>query len=169
MARPLKTRQVSFMIGTSFFRPVGVPLRCLEEVRLSVEEAETIRLKDRDGLEQEQCALKMNISRPTFQRILVSARRKIADALLNGKAVRIEGGHFEMSPGRFRCALGHEWEVPFESMVKTPPEFCPACNTPYIGQLSPRQIDCPFKRQSECCRHCSRIANFTDVSKGDMT
>lgn len=163
MARPVKSRQVSFMIGTSYFKPVGVPLRCLEEVRLSVEEAETIRLKDMDGLEQEQGALKMNISRPTFQRVLASARHKIADALLNGKAVRIEGGHFEMSPGRFRCISGHEWEVPFESMVNAPPELCPTCNTHNIEQLSPKRIDCPFKRHSECCRRCSRIARVANM------
>jgi predicted DNA-binding protein (UPF0251 family) len=117
------------MPGITYFKPAGVPLRALEEIRLSVEEAEAIRLKDLEGLEQEQGAEKMNISRPTFQRVLASARQKMADALLNGKAIRIEGGNFEMSPLRFKCASGHEWEVPFEVAVNIPPYLCPTCNT----------------------------------------
>jgi predicted DNA-binding protein (UPF0251 family) len=137
MSRPLKCRRVAFVPGITYFKPAGVPLRALEEVRLSVEEAEAIRLKDLESLEQEQGAEKMNISRPTFQRVLASARQKIADALLNGKAIRIEGGNFEMSPVRFKCASGHEWEVPFEEMISAPPRLCPACNNPPIAPLLP--------------------------------
>ena len=98
MPRPIKDRRVSFMPEVTYFKPAGIPLRVLEESRLSVEEVEAIRLKDLDGLEQEECAEKMNISRQTFQRVLGSARRNIADALLNGKAIRVEGGNFEISP-----------------------------------------------------------------------
>jgi predicted DNA-binding protein (UPF0251 family) len=90
---------VAFLPEATYFKPAGVPLRLLDEVILSVEEAEAIRLKDLEGLAQAPSAEKMNISRPTFQRVLASARRKIADALLNGKAVRIEGGNFEVAPG----------------------------------------------------------------------
>jgi len=99
MPRPPKCRRVAFLPGATYFKPAGIPLRVLDEVRLSVEEAEAIRLKDVEGLEQEEGAEKMNISRPTFQRVLASARQKIADALLNGKAIRIEGGNFEVVPG----------------------------------------------------------------------
>jgi predicted DNA-binding protein (UPF0251 family) len=81
----------------TFFKPAGIPLRELEEVCLSVEELEAIRLKDIEDLEQEQCAEKMNISRTTFARILDTARKKMAEALINGKAIRIEGGHFEVA------------------------------------------------------------------------
>ena len=98
MPRPIKWRRVAFIPETTYFKPAGIPMRVLEEVRLSVEEAEAVRLKDLEGLEQEQGAEKMNISRPTFQRVLVSARQKIAEALLKGKAIRIEGGNFEMAP-----------------------------------------------------------------------
>jgi len=121
----------------TYFKPAGIPLKAVEEVRLSVEEAEAIRLKDLEGLEQEQGAEKMNISRPTFQRVLASARQKIADALLNGKAIRIEGGSFEMAYRRFRCLNGHQWEVPFELMISTPPQSCPTCNTAGIEPLLP--------------------------------
>jgi predicted DNA-binding protein (UPF0251 family)/predicted Fe-Mo cluster-binding NifX family protein len=95
MPRPFKCRMVAFMPGVTYFKPAGVPLRYLEEVAVTVEEMEALRLRELEGLEQEQAAAKMEISRPTFQRILASARRKIADALLNGKAIRIEGGNYE--------------------------------------------------------------------------
>jgi uncharacterized protein len=98
MARPFKCRRVAFIPGVTYFKPAGIPLRFLEEINLSVEEAEALRLKELEGLEQEQGADKMNVSRQTFQRILASARQKVADALLNGKAIRIEGGNFEILP-----------------------------------------------------------------------
>ena len=137
MPRPTKCRRVAFLPNVTYFKPAGIPLRVLEEVRLSIEEAEAIRLKDLDGLEQEQGAERMNISRPTFQRVLASGRQKIADALLNGKAIKIEGGSFEMALSRFKCLNGHEWEVPFEVMISTPPQLCPKCNTPSIEPLLP--------------------------------
>ena len=112
----------------------------LEEVQLLVEEAESIRLKDLEKLEQEKCAQEMNISQSTFSRLLDSARQKIADALLNGKAIRIEGGNYEMAVRRFRCLQGHEWEVPFEKMISAPPENCPECETPSIMPLFPPGI-----------------------------
>ena len=66
MARPFKCRRVAFMPGVTYFKPAGIPLRDLEEIRLSVEEAEALRLKELEGLEQEQGAEKMSISRQTF-------------------------------------------------------------------------------------------------------
>jgi len=95
MPRPPKCRRVAFMPGVKYYKPAGIPLRFLDEVRLSIEELESVRLKDLEDLDQEQCAQRMNISRSTFQRVLGSARKKIAEALLTGKAIRIEGGNFE--------------------------------------------------------------------------
>ena len=140
MPRPQKPRRVGFIPDATHFKPAGVPLRVMEEVCISIEEAEAVRLKDLDGLEQEEGASKMNISRPTFQRVLVSARQKMADALLNGKAIRIDGGNFEMAVRRFRCVNGHEWNVPFEVMVNTPPQLCPTCNTPSIMPFQPPEL-----------------------------
>ena len=68
----------------------------LDEVVVSVEEFEAIRLKDLGGLEQGECANKMKISQPTFHRLVVSARKKIADGIVNGKAIKIEGGNFSI-------------------------------------------------------------------------
>jgi len=98
MGRPPKCRRVAFLPEATYFKPSGIPLRVLNEVRLSVEEAEAIRLKDLEGLEQEECARRMSVSRTTFARVLNSARQKMADVLLNGKALRIEGGNFEVAP-----------------------------------------------------------------------
>jgi predicted DNA-binding protein (UPF0251 family) len=137
MGRPCLWRRVSFLPPITYFKPAGIPLAGLAEVRLLVEEAEAIRLKDLEGLGQEACAQKMSISRTTFSRILDLARQKVADALLNGKAIRIEGGNFEMAVRRFRCITGHEWEVPFETMITAPPEFCPECQTPSIMPVWP--------------------------------
>jgi len=129
MPRPIKWRRVDSIPSVTHFKPAGIPLYSLEEVNLTVEEVEAIRLKDLEGLEQEECAQRMRISRPTFHRVLESARRKLADAMLNGKAIRIEGGNFEMAMRRFRCGNdGYEWDVPFDEMVVGFPSACPACH-----------------------------------------
>jgi predicted DNA-binding protein (UPF0251 family) len=118
------------MPDITFFKPAGTPMRELEEVQLTMEEAEAIRLKDLEGLEQEPAAEKMNVSRPTFQRVLASARQKVADALLNGKGIRITGGNFEMAFSRYRCRRGHQWETPAGPSREEGEELCPTCHTP---------------------------------------
>jgi predicted DNA-binding protein (UPF0251 family) len=115
MVRPQKCRRVSSIPGVTYFKPAGIPLRELAEVQLTVEEAESLRLKDIEDLDQEQCAERMNVSRPTFQRVLESARRKVADALLNGKAIRIGGGNFETAPALCGHACGHMRDVEIQA------------------------------------------------------
>ena len=133
MARPRKCRRVTNVPDVTFFKPAGIPLRSLKEVSISFEEAEAVRLKDLERLDQESGAQKMNVSRPIFQRILSSARGKLADALLNGKAIRIEGGNFEMLWRRFRCGDGHEWEL--KDPVSHLPRVCPTCRTTDVEAL----------------------------------
>lgn len=152
MARPIKCRRVDSFPDVNYFKPAGIPLRDLEEVSLSVEEAEAIRLKDMEGLEQEQGAEKMNISRPTFQRILASARKKIADVVLNGKALRIEGGHYEMAPRLFKCGKGHEWYVPYEIAVVETPSVCPSCGSLEVEPFKPIIKECGKPGRGRCCR-----------------
>ncbi len=89
MARPLKTRRVSCVPAASYFKPVGIPMRELEELVLGLDELEAMRLTDLDGLHQVDAATRMGVSRQTIGNILNSAHRKLADALLNGKALRI--------------------------------------------------------------------------------
>ena len=84
-----------------------------ETVVLGVDELEAIRLKDAVGLDQEACASQMGLSRPTFQRLLAQARRKVAEALAGGKHVHVEGGAYQMKNRQFECkACGHVWEEP---------------------------------------------------------
>lgn len=96
MVRPKRCRKVRFNPKITYFKPRGVPLRELEEVVLHIEEFEAVRLKDLEGLEQGECAKKMNISQPTFHRVLLSARKKISDAIINGKSINIEGGNYKL-------------------------------------------------------------------------
>ena len=92
MARPFCPRHVGWMPPAVFFKPHGVPARALDSVVLTLDELEALRLADLKGLYQEQAAERMRISRPTFARIVASARRKAAEALVHGKALRLEGG-----------------------------------------------------------------------------
>jgi len=137
MPRTPKCRRVAFMPQVTYFKPAGIKLAALEEVRMSVGEAEALRLKDLEGLEQEQAAVKMNISRPTFQRVLASARQKVTDALLNGKALKIEGGNFEMALRYFKCAINHRWCVPSDTAAEGLPPSCPTCHTKDILEIMP--------------------------------
>mgnify|MGYP001478843515 CR=1 FL=1 len=103
MPRPRICRRVGLEPGFTYFKPAGVRIAELQETVLEVAEFEAVRLKDLLGLEQEECAKKMGISQPTFHRLLLSARRKLADAIVNGKAIRIQGGNFRLfRPGRGR-------------------------------------------------------------------
>ena len=95
MVRPRRCRRVDLEPNVTYFKPRGIPLVELEEVILQVDEFEAVRLKDLEGLDQEECAKKMNISQPTFHRLVLSAREKISDAIVNGKAIKIEGGNFK--------------------------------------------------------------------------
>jgi len=92
MVRPVCCRRIGFAPGVRYFKPRGIPLTELEEVILGMDELEAVRLADLEGLYQEQAAERMEISRQTFGRIIEMAHRKISDALVNGKALRIEGG-----------------------------------------------------------------------------
>jgi predicted DNA-binding protein (UPF0251 family)/predicted Fe-Mo cluster-binding NifX family protein len=96
MSRPKRKRKVLFSPNCTYFKPAGIKLRNLEEVILSVEEMEALRLCDFLKKEQKQAAVIMNISQSTFHRIVIEARFKLAKALTEGKAVKIEGGEFFM-------------------------------------------------------------------------
>ena len=90
MSRPKKCRCINCSPNVSYFKPKGIPLETLEEVLLSLDEFEAIRLADHEGFYHEEAAGRMNVSRATFGRILDNARGKVADAIINGKALKIE-------------------------------------------------------------------------------
>ena len=109
-----------------------------------MDEMEAIRLKDHEDLEQEQAAKKMNISQPTFNRLLSSARKKIAEALINGKAIRIEGGVYEMMPRGGRGRMGGFAAGPIGECA------CPSC-----GARAPHQRGIPCYQQK--CPKCGAM------------
>lgn len=89
MSRPRLCRRVRFNPQITYFKPQGIPMRDLEEVELTTEEIEALRLKNIEDLDQIKCAEKMNTSQSTFQRILTSAYKKISQALIEGNAIKI--------------------------------------------------------------------------------
>jgi len=90
MSRPKIPRCLRFKPNVYYFKPQGIPLRILEEINLLPDELEALKLHEIDHLEQTEAAKKMKISQPTFARIISSAYRKIAEAIIKGKAIRIE-------------------------------------------------------------------------------
>jgi predicted DNA-binding protein (UPF0251 family) len=90
MVRPIKPRKISFSPNAVYFKPRAIPLSLLEEVDLKFDELEAIRLCDFEGLDQIKAAKSMAISQSTLGRVLNAARQKIAEALIEGKAIRIE-------------------------------------------------------------------------------
>ncbi|SLM29281.1 conserved hypothetical protein (protein family UPF0251) [Desulfamplus magnetovallimortis] len=128
MVRPVISRKVGYKPEVSYFKPRGIPMLDLTEVHLTVDEREAIRLADLQGLSHEEGGELMEVSRATFGRILRNARKVIADAIINGKAINIEGGNYEIviKPRIFMCnTCNHEWE---ESPGTGRPEECPSCH-----------------------------------------
>jgi len=137
MPRPIKCRRIFFEPRFTYFKPAGIRLVNLKEVKLTMDEFEAIRLKDLEKLQQKDAAKKMKISQPTFHRLLESARKKVAEALVNCKALRIGGGVYMMvdyktekpSIKKFKCyepGCNYEWEVPHG--VRRPSK-CPKCGS----------------------------------------
>ena len=110
MPRPFCPRRVAGRPAVSIFKPIRIPVDQLEEVVMTLDEFEAIRLADLEGLYQEEAAAAMSVSRPTFSRIIESAHRKIADALVHGKALRMEGGPVHLDARR--CCRLHDGDEP---------------------------------------------------------
>ncbi len=113
------------------YKPFGVPMRELESVVMSIEEYEALRLADYENLTHEEAAVRMNISRPTFTRLYDKARKNVAKAFVEGKAIIIRGGTFISGEYWYRCKNCHETIV-----SDTPEENCDKCNSPNITKIS---------------------------------
>jgi uncharacterized protein len=90
MPRPCKRRRIRGRVNSDYFKPAGTPLKEIEEINLTLPEFEAIRLIDFEEISQEEAAKEMNISQPTLSRILKSGRKKISEAIIKGKAIKIE-------------------------------------------------------------------------------
>ncbi len=154
MARPVKWRKIENIPTVPYFVPSEKDIDEIPGNVLKLEELEAVRLKDLEGLEQEECAQKMQVSRPTFQRILISAREKITDSLVNGKTLKIEGGNFTRNICPVKCAdCGKEWSESFEKLeiIKNGEYTCPSCGSSHVGCIK----KCGGKFcDKNCRRHC---------------
>ncbi|MFH1367751.1 MAG: DUF134 domain-containing protein [Elusimicrobiota bacterium] len=103
MPRPCKCRRVFGGPGADYFKPRGIPITELDEVVLTIDEFEAVRLADLEEQYQEDAAKVMGISRQTFGNIIMSAHKKIADAIINSKALCIKGGAVIVARGRRGC------------------------------------------------------------------
>ena len=130
MPRPKCCRHIGAMPGKTFFQPEGAAPSSFEAVLLTLDEYEAIRLADLEGLYQEQAASRMNVSRQTFGRIVEAAHRKLADVIVNGKALRIEGGPV--------------------SLAGAEPVRCPRCRRALSFICG--------ERNEPLCPHCSKQA-----------
>jgi len=126
--RPKCLRRIEFNPNITYFKPRGIPISNLDVVVLTLEELEALRLVDLNGLQQEHAAQKMGISRKAFWDELKSARKKVAEALMEGKAIEIKGGDYVLAEKRkFKCYdCQHEWE---ESYGTGRPQKCPSCGS----------------------------------------
>jgi len=125
MPRPPCCRRVSGPPAVALFVPAGADPRQLAQVAITLDELEALKLADLEGLYQEEAAARLGVSRPTFGRIIAAAHRKVAEALVEGKALRIEGG--TVSAHRTRCdACKMEWEPTASTMSQCPRCRCPA-------------------------------------------
>jgi len=106
--RPFCHRRIAGQPAASVFKPAGMLTMLHDDVVMTLDEFEALRLADLERLYQEGAAEQMQVSRPTFSRIIDSAHSKIADALVHGKALRIEGGHVRVQPGQRRCCRLHD-------------------------------------------------------------
>ena len=129
MARPQKSRLVKIDPEISYFKPRGVPMINLEQVQLTVDELEALRLADFLGMSHEDAGKQMGVSRATFGRIVEQARRTVADALIHGKAINVEGGNYERVDSAadrvFQCEkCDFRWKEPRGTGR---PRKCPSC------------------------------------------
>jgi predicted DNA-binding protein (UPF0251 family) len=145
MARPIKCRRVEFFPENTYFIPLGKRKCEVEEITLKVEELEAMRLKDIEGLNQEECAERMQVSRQTFQNIIDSARKKVAIALTQGNAIHISGGNYTSGLCQFKC-------LNCGKIYKLNDEYDKHTTCPYCGS---NETVCEKKKRF-CHRWCGK-------------
>lgn len=140
MPRPRGQRRLGMMPGMRRYKPQGIPAHGLEEIVLSPDQLEAIRLADLEGLYQDQAAERMGVSRATFGRIVAEAHKKIADALVNGKMLKI--GDESVAPGAWNLACPACGKV--RESVEPVPEgtHCPDCGADGVELWTPGRRGC---------------------------
>jgi len=147
MPRPVKWRRVEYIPENRYFAPCpkgkcGCCFEEIEEVQIKIEELEAMRFKDIEGLTQEECAVRMQISRQTFQNVIDEARKKVVTALIGNRAITIGGGHYTKNVCNYKCiSCGNETKITYE-------EHGPVCD--HCGS---NRVVCNKK---QCYTQCER-------------
>ncbi|MDQ7096310.1 DUF134 domain-containing protein [Desulfosporosinus sp. PR] len=146
MPRPIKWRRVEYIPENKYFAPCPKGkcgcLEGVEDVQLKVEELEAMRLKDIEELSQEECAARMQISRQTFQNIIDEARKKVARALIENRAITIGGGHYTKNVCNLRCtSCGNVINATYEEHGRA----CPHCGS--------QRVECD---KNQCLTQCDK-------------
>ena len=144
MPRPKSNRIVHEPPVFTEFKPIGVKAMTLDLVKLSLDELEAIRLADFMGLSQEEAAEEMEISRPTFTRLIEKARKKMADFILNGKLLNVDGGNIHFRNNIIKCQnCGHMFRTRFDEEILE----CPSCHSNNLLNLA------GGFGHGKCCNH----------------
>ncbi len=133
MARPQNNRIVKTPPLYSAFKPIGVNSRDLQTIGLSLDEYEAIRLADNNGLSHLDASKEMNISRSTFSRLIDSARKKVAEFIVKGMFLQIEGGNIHFESNSIKCnSCGYIFTISIDEHV----EICPKCNSDDLNNMA---------------------------------
>lgn len=130
MARPEKSRKICYPPLMKGFKPYGISLCKIETVRLTFEEYESIRLVNYEMLHQDKAAELMEISRPTLTRVYNKALKIITKAFVEGKAIEIEGGNYELESEWYRCRKCHKLIEGINNHIK-----CKSCKDYSLNEL----------------------------------
>ena len=133
MPRPKTRRLIDNPPLFDSFKPSGTRARDLQDLRMSLDELEALRLADLEGLNQDEAASRMDISRSTFSRLVESARRKSAEFFLEGRRLVIGGGPVHFKANRMRCG---ECGRVFPAALGNGPEICPHCGSKVLSDLA---------------------------------
>ena len=162
MARPVNCRQVDRLPSSTYFKPKGVPKSSLIVQVLNLDELEALRLADLEGLYHSAAAQSMGVSRQTFGRIIDKARRKVAQALVQGQALEIKGGEVKMTARKFTCYdCQHNWEASYGTGK---PQECPSCEGTNIHRAQEARGP---GRKSRRGRH-GQCARGKDANRRDL-
>ena len=144
MARPQRERKIKEPPRIQGFSPYGVPQGAAEQVVLTIDEFEAIRLADYEGLDQAQAAERMGISGSTFSRLIDRAHRKVGEAFAEVREIVIDGGSIHFRNNVYRCGnCGHIIRMGIES---SGPQKCPSCGSLNVADLAQRF------GHGRCCR-----------------
>lgn len=146
MARKKKCRNLRGAPCCNGFKPMGIPSQFLQKITITLDELESIRLADYENLDHEEASGKLGVSRPVFTRLVDTARKKVAKALIEGQEIIIEGGDYHFHKKSFRCMSCFRF---FELGInEADPEICPECGSDNIINLNNY-----FGGRGRCSRH----------------